>query len=150
MKLLEHNEIYIPACTDKHQVCFENCMQDNKYLVLLQIINEIDSNPFIQQVIVTRRHSCGFDFQLYPPTDSGNYKLQYSILGKETTKAEQTGQAGQVLTIEGGEPKWAEMPIISPATNNHVEKPTCSHKWKTYTGFTEKYEYCEHCDVKRN
>lgn len=26
---------------------------------------------------------------------------------------------------------------------------TCQHSWKPYTGFTESYEFCEHCDEKR-
>jgi hypothetical protein len=27
---------------------------------------------------------------------------------------------------------------------------TCAHSWKTYTGFTEKYDYCLICDQKRS
>lgn len=149
MKLLEINEIYIPACTDKYQVYFENCTQDNKYSVLLQIINEIDSNPLFPQVIVTHRNRYGFGFQLSTPMDSSNYKLQYSIWGKEEVKAEQMGQSGQVLSIAGDEPKWVDMPSTK-INDVGVTKAVCSHKWKTYTGFTDKYEYCEHCDVKRN
>lgn len=26
----------------------------------------------------------------------------------------------------------------------------CIHSWKKYTGFTESYYYCEHCDEKTN
>ena len=31
------------------------------------------------------------------------------------------------------------------------EKDTAciGHKWKTYNGFTEKYDYCELCDAKK-
>lgn len=30
------------------------------------------------------------------------------------------------------------------------EAPVCSHSWKPYMGFTENYNYCEHCGVKEN
>jgi hypothetical protein len=26
----------------------------------------------------------------------------------------------------------------------------CNHRWKTYVGFTEQYEYCELCNAKRD
>ena len=26
----------------------------------------------------------------------------------------------------------------------------CSHDWKEYIGFTERYNYCSKCDVKEN
>lgn len=25
----------------------------------------------------------------------------------------------------------------------------CNHSWKSYTGLSETYDYCEHCDVKK-
>jgi len=28
-------------------------------------------------------------------------------------------------------------------------KKNCSHKWKKYMGFTDTYQYCEHCDEKK-
>jgi len=31
--------------------------------------------------------------------------------------------------------------------SNAIDK--CTHKWKTYVGFTESYEYCEICDKKK-
>jgi len=34
------------------------------------------------------------------------------------------------------------------STSNATDK--CNHRWKTYVGFTESYEYCELCNVKRN
>lgn len=30
------------------------------------------------------------------------------------------------------------------------EMQECNHKWKTYNGFTDKYDYCELCNVKKN
>jgi len=33
---------------------------------------------------------------------------------------------------------------------NKAIQSNCAHSWKTYTGFTEKYEYCEKCDHKRS
>ena len=27
---------------------------------------------------------------------------------------------------------------------------TCNHSYKTYVGFTDKFEYCQHCDKKRS
>lgn len=32
--------------------------------------------------------------------------------------------------------------------SNTVNK--CNHRWKTYVGFTESYEYCELCNAKRD
>jgi hypothetical protein len=33
--------------------------------------------------------------------------------------------------------------------NNVIKK--CNHKWKTYVGFTEQYEYCELCnEIKKS
>ena len=26
---------------------------------------------------------------------------------------------------------------------------TCSHEWKVYNGFTETFEFCQKCDVKK-
>lgn len=26
---------------------------------------------------------------------------------------------------------------------------SCTHKWVTYRGFTEEYQYCEHCPERR-
>ena len=26
----------------------------------------------------------------------------------------------------------------------------CIHSWKAYEGFTKSYDYCEHCDEKKN
>jgi hypothetical protein len=59
-----------------------------------------------------------------------------------------------------GEIVWTE-PITTtvtlPAANSvpvgtafSFNTITCAHSWKTYTGFTEKYEYCEKCDHKRS
>ncbi len=28
--------------------------------------------------------------------------------------------------------------------------PECSHSWTSYVGFTEQFEYCKHCDVKKD
>lgn len=30
-----------------------------------------------------------------------------------------------------------------------VKVPTCNHSWKVYTGFTDSYEYCDVCGVKK-
>lgn len=29
------------------------------------------------------------------------------------------------------------------------QEASCFHKWKSYIGFTDKYEYCETCGVKQ-
>ena len=29
------------------------------------------------------------------------------------------------------------------------EARSCSHEWKTYNGFTETFEFCQKCDVKK-
>lgn len=32
----------------------------------------------------------------------------------------------------------------------NILKPLgCDHEWKTYQGFTENYDFCVHCDVKK-
>jgi hypothetical protein len=47
-------------------------------------------------------------------------------------------------------------PIPAPVKTYHepvtlaVFQSSCPHKWKTYTGFTRVYDYCELCDAKRN
>lgn len=28
-------------------------------------------------------------------------------------------------------------------------KEECDHKWKSYTGLRESFEYCEKCDIKK-
>jgi hypothetical protein len=37
---------------------------------------------------------------------------------------------------------------------SHLPRPKevkCEHSWKTYdSGFTQKFDYCEHCDVKKD
>lgn len=39
---------------------------------------------------------------------------------------------------------------LSVSVQKHVDShPQCGHAWKTYSGFTEEYEYCEKCDAKR-
>lgn len=30
-----------------------------------------------------------------------------------------------------------------------MEPKSCSHEWKTYNGFTESFEFCQKCDVKK-
>lgn len=46
--------------------------------------------------------------------------------------------------------------ILSLQKNNFKNKyeaalyeSTCQHQWKKYEGFTEIYDYCEKCDLKR-
>lgn len=31
----------------------------------------------------------------------------------------------------------------------NILTPICTHYWKTYQGFTESYDFCVHCDVKK-
>lgn len=31
-----------------------------------------------------------------------------------------------------------------------LEEKVCNHQWKTYSGFTNSYDYCSKCDLKRN
>lgn len=31
-----------------------------------------------------------------------------------------------------------------------VPKIKCTHEWKEYIGFTERYKYCTKCDSKEN
>ena len=38
------------------------------------------------------------------------------------------------------------METLSPKLER---KKVCSHSWKTYEGFTQKYDYCVHCDEKK-
>ena len=35
------------------------------------------------------------------------------------------------------------------SNKNIYDLSGCPHAWKTYSGFTEQYEYCEKCDTKR-
>lgn len=39
-------------------------------------------------------------------------------------------------------------PPAKPGAKQRCDK--WSHKWKTYVGFTDRFEYCEHCDVKKS
>lgn len=32
----------------------------------------------------------------------------------------------------------------------HVPLKSCNHAWKTYTGLREVFEYCQHCDRKKD
>lgn len=34
--------------------------------------------------------------------------------------------------------------------NIGYSKADCSHQWKAYYGFTEKYEFCEKCPAKKD
>ena len=41
---------------------------------------------------------------------------------------------------------------VDQQVNWDAESPaiqSCSHKWTTYVGFYEKYDFCEHCDEKK-
>ncbi len=33
--------------------------------------------------------------------------------------------------------------------NNSITAAKCTHKWKSYQGLQEKYDYCEICGVKK-
>lgn len=66
--------------------------------------------------------------------------------------------AGHVRLVELGDIFYAarlfEL-VISPTPAAWVEtmattKVVCTHKWKFYIGVLDKYEFCEHCDVKRS
>lgn len=58
------------------------------------------------------------------------------------------------------QPGWARIkndPILPEhlpgyfgSTPSWVPLEGCAHSWKLYQGFTETYEYCEHCDEKRD
>lgn len=38
---------------------------------------------------------------------------------------------------------------VSFPTPPPLTKPTCNHEWKQYVGFTNRYDFCVHCDNKR-
>jgi hypothetical protein len=42
-------------------------------------------------------------------------------------------------------PRHSDFPYWQTPTADEV----CSHTWKNYVGFTETYEYCTKCDMKR-
>lgn len=37
-----------------------------------------------------------------------------------------------------------------PLRNGYEAPVACHHSWKPYMGFTENYDYCEHCGVKEH
>jgi hypothetical protein len=43
-------------------------------------------------------------------------------------------------------PRYFRIKLLEDGTENTKE---CNHRWKKYVGFTESYEYCEICDVRR-
>jgi hypothetical protein len=43
-------------------------------------------------------------------------------------------------------PRYFRIKLLEDDTENTKE---CNHRWKTYVGFTEQYEYCEICDARR-
>jgi len=42
--------------------------------------------------------------------------------------------------IYAGTPSKAVCPVVAKS---------CDHKWKNYTGLSEKFEYCEICDERK-
>lgn len=44
---------------------------------------------------------------------------------------------------------------LFPSINKHISSPatlnkSCIHEWALYQGFSQSYEYCKHCDQKKN
>ncbi len=39
--------------------------------------------------------------------------------------------------------------ITTNNTPKVILKSNCNHNWKSYQGFTENYDYCSKCDLKK-
>ncbi len=44
---------------------------------------------------------------------------------------------------------WAAPKEVMNYGPTAAENKACSHDWKEYVGFTQKYDYCTKCDEKR-
>jgi hypothetical protein len=53
---------------------------------------------------------------------------------------------GEILIADPNGTRWVTVKeIINPSDTDRG----CDHAWKLYEGFSNRYEYCEKCDVKK-
>lgn len=108
----------------KFVIHFVNIKVDTMYGVGISIFNNHDKNPLNIMATVTEKHRDRFNVTLTETPDSPNYKMHYSVVAEDS------------------HPNTIENILDIPAKS-------CDHKWVEYKGFTDKYEFCKHCDTKR-
>ena len=145
-------KVYLRQNAIDQTIHFEVAMPDNNYYLHCEVYNGTDNNPLPIKCIPTDKKPTGFTLRLTEAPNSFYYELHYLAIHPSIPHKPEfpAGQSGQVLSLEGDKPKWVQFPVICDGTNWHIVEPECDHKWKLYQGFTDKYEYCEYCDVKRS
>lgn len=74
-----------------------------------------------------------------------------------------TGRVGEILAVDiltgeylikvDGKSAWRKLSPKVRLYNSPVQKVetgVCEHHFKSYVGFTQCFDYCIHCDTKRN
>ncbi|HEY5235058.1 MAG TPA: hypothetical protein VIJ14_02670 [Rhabdochlamydiaceae bacterium] len=73
---------------------------------------------------------------------------KYTSIKKDSAKPSFTFSINPI----SGDWDWQEdnvKDLSMDALSPKIERRGCSHSWKTYEGFTQKYDYCVHCDEKK-
>lgn len=81
-------EVTIPASASSMAVSFPSSQPDTSFVVLAQMINDVDLTPQFQQVTITAKTPGGFTASWNAPTDSNNYRLIYIVPMKAFVIAE--------------------------------------------------------------
>lgn len=71
--------VAIADATDTVVVAFSDDWPDDEYVVDFCIENTVDADPIFLQGVITDRDASGFTVKLNAPTDSPDYKLNYSV-----------------------------------------------------------------------
>jgi hypothetical protein len=172
---VESNTYRIERGIKTVQVILENPMPDYNYCVQVQIENMKDANPQIMHCLLRQRTPTSFMVELSHTTDSDNYRLIYVAIPNVASMFDLTPKQWEELKryLNGSDKIKVDGKDINPKDLDNAEliavdkqtgevvgkiknvkldaKPECrQHKWKTYTGLFEKYDYCEICDCKRS
>lgn len=80
-------------------------------------------------------------------TSLGTYTITFEVLFSKTPNSsiyDQENVNGWISNF------WWEIDEEEKQKENNspTKDKNCWHEWKEYTGFTEKYWYCEKCDFK--
>lgn len=78
-------------------------------------------------------------------------QMEYSYKDLHNAFKEGVEKAYQDSIVTGtGLFEIPKYPINQELLGEFVQETQCSHQWEHYTGLNETFEYCVHCDEKRN
>jgi hypothetical protein len=83
------------------------------------------------------KHKSGY---IYLKVTGGTYRLDYNLYTQK--------DPNWVVSFEYDWDEWMRQSGYNPIPDETQQTKSCFHDWKEYCGFTDKYWYCEKCDVK--